>query len=565
VAVSKSGLAGRLAALERMHVISMEHFGQQIHFRFRHGMTQQVIYGSMLGADRARFHRRVAKALEVVYAGDLALHYDLLAHHHYSGGSPSRAAMYLIQAAESAAKVRADREAQAHYERAENLLSKCDNCPARCVDGVRLALLLGRSKVNYRLVRIREAIQDARMASSLAKRLADLGSLGEALSTLGEIAVEQARYVDATVVLRYAFQPLRALNDRKAMSRVILLTGRVQSLQGQFEDALETIDRAMSLHDPLDDAAHAAACKSWQGAIDFARGQHTQALESLQRGLVLAERAKAQDVIAQILARIAQVQLYRGKWGYAYERAQEALRHARTLGRPLTIADTRRVFAFVLMRIGAYQDADAHLADVFGVLANAEWRVELALARLVAGENCMALGRYEQAREHLDNSLALGLESNTVEIICRAQIGMSKLAAMEGDWPYAQLWCTEAKARARRAGLEMVISDARLALAQVYLARGELVRAQREGLQALEAGERLRCPYTRLRALALLGTAMMGLYQDVRAERLYAEADEIVGDLAETLPVSLREAFLAQSLVDKVQTRSASLPVGELA
>jgi tetratricopeptide (TPR) repeat protein len=182
----------------------------------------------------------------------------------------------------------------------------------------------------------------------------------------------------------------------------------------------------------------------------------------------------------------------------------------------------------------------------------------------VAGETCLALGRYEQAREHLDNSLSLGLESNTVEIICRGQIGMSELAAAEGDWPYAQLWCTEAKARARRAGLEMTVTDARLALARVYLARGELAQAQREARQAQEAGERLRCPYTRLRALALLGSAMLALSQQVRAERLFAEADTIVSDLADTLPESLREAFLAQPLVNRVRTRAVSVPVGGL-
>jgi tetratricopeptide (TPR) repeat protein len=556
--LSQTRLSAHLAALERMHVLSLAHFGEDIHYRFRQPMVQQVIYASMLRPDRERFHRRVGEALERVYANDLASWYSVSADHFYRGQVLPKTVAYLMLSGDLAAGVRGDREALAHYDQAETVLYECESCAPRCVLGTRLALLLRRGRVHYRLMNIAQAIDDSRRAGELAGRVADLRSKGEALLSQGEIALHQARYLDATVLLRHAMQPLSALQDHGAMSRVRLLEARLYALQGHYEEAARSVERAVALGDQVEDEAGLANCKSLQGMFDLATGRHRQASETLHRAVQLARRAGAQDVVVQSLLGLAQVLLRRGRWGEAIQLCREGLETSQTLGMPLVVADAKRVLALVLAWVGAYGEAREVLSDALTALANAEWRVELASAFWVSGEICLALSDYDEAGERFDNALMLGRESNTVRPIVHAQLGLSKLAAVEGNWPQAQRLCTEARARARRARLELTVVTARLELARAYAARGDWRRAQHEASQALDASTRLRCPYETFRASTILGEVFTALGQSSRGEQYLEEAGTIAGRLAGTLPQPLARVFL-----DRPDVRAACNPRDE--
>jgi class 3 adenylate cyclase/tetratricopeptide (TPR) repeat protein len=543
-ALSQARLSAHLATLERMHILSLAHFGEDIGYRFRQPMAQQVIYASMLRADRERIHRRVGEALEKVYANDLASQYSVVADHFYRGQVPQKTVVYLVLSGDLAAGARDDREALVHYDRAEAILSECEACAPRCVQGTRLAILLRRGRTHYRLMNIAEAIDDSRRASELAGHLADLRSKGEALLSQGEIALHQARYLDATVLLRYAMQPFSALQDHGAMSRALLLEARLHALQGRYEEAARLVERAVVLEDEVEDEVGLAHCRSLQGMFDYASGRHRQASDTLRRAVQLAQRAGAQDVVVQSLLGLARALLSRGRWGQAVQTCREGLETSQTLGMPLLVADAKRVLALVLSWVGAYEEAYEVLRDVLAALANAEWRVELASAFWISGETCLALGSYDEARERFDNALMLGRESNTVGPIVHAQLGLSKLAAVEENWPQAQRLCTEARARARRAGLELTVVAARLELARAYTARGDWRRAQHEASQALDASTRLRCPYETFRASAILGEVLTALGQSSRGQQHLEEAGAIARRLADTLPQPLARAFL---------------------
>jgi class 3 adenylate cyclase/tetratricopeptide (TPR) repeat protein len=564
-ALSERGLSARLATLERMHVLSMEHFGDDIHYRFRQLMTQRVIYASLLPTDREQFHRRVAEALAKVYADDLAAHYGVVADHFYRGQVPHRTVSYLLLAGDLAAQVGADRESLAHYDRAEAILSECDGREPRCVQGMRLALLLRRGRVHYRMMNIAAAIDDNRRGSELAESLLDLRSKGEALLGQGEIALHQARYLDASVLLRHAMQPFSALQDGRAMSRALLLTARLQALQGHYSAASRSVERAVALEDQLEDEAGLASCRSLQGLFESATGQHRQAADTLRRAVQLARRAGAQDIVAQSLLGLAQVLLCRGRWGQAVQTCREGLQLSESLGMPLVVADAKRVLALVLSSVGACDEAREVLGDALATLADAEWRVELASAFWISGEICLALEHYEEARERFDNALMLGRESNTVDPIVHAQLGLSKLAAAEENWPLAQRLCTEARARARRASMELSVVSARLELARAYTARGDWRRAQYEASQALDASNRLRCPYETFRASAILGELLDALGQPSRAGQYRQEARAIAERLAGTLPQPLARVFLDRPEVCAVRDNGGERLTGEVA
>lgn len=563
--VSEQELLGRLAVLEQMRVLSREKVAGGTELRFQHRMTRQVIYAGMLGADRERLHRHAAAAIESVHVDDLGPRYEQLAVHHRLGNAWSRAATYYILAGYEAQERREDQGALAFYDLAERALAECGDCSQRCRDGSMLFLSLRRAEVNYALADIPRAIEDRRRACEIASRLVDLDSMGEALLGLGDIAFHQARYVDAGVLVRRAMQPFASSGNSGAVSRSLLLAARIEASQGRLVDAARRIDEVLALDETAQDPELLAACRCWQGLAAVPTGRYRQAMEALQRAVQLGRRADSVEVVGLGLLGLAQVFLYRGRWTQALDSAREALQIAESAGASLAMADARRILALLLSRVGSYDAAHEAIIQSLSALARAEWRVELASAYWVAGNVCLAQGRYGEGQQRFDNAYALGRESNTVEAVVYAQLGLSQLAAARSDWANAHRLCTEARARARRAGLELAVVTARLVLARIHLARGEFRRAQYEAMQALDASARLRCPYEVFWASATLGEALSSLAQPLRAEQYVADARSAVAQIVSSLPDDLQECFVSQPHVRAVWHQEQLAPASEAA
>jgi DNA-binding SARP family transcriptional activator len=89
--------------------------------RFSHVLVRDTLYGRLGAARRARLHRRVAEALEVLYARDPGPHLAELAHHFLeasAAGKPAKAIQYARGAAERAVSALAYEEAVRLYQMA---------------------------------------------------------------------------------------------------------------------------------------------------------------------------------------------------------------------------------------------------------------------------------------------------------------------------------------------------------------------------------------------------------------------------------------------------------------
>jgi class 3 adenylate cyclase/tetratricopeptide (TPR) repeat protein len=72
----------------------------ELEYIFKHALTQEVAYESLLKQRRREIHGRIARTIEELYADRLEEHYEILAHHYERSGKVSRAVDYLILAGE---------------------------------------------------------------------------------------------------------------------------------------------------------------------------------------------------------------------------------------------------------------------------------------------------------------------------------------------------------------------------------------------------------------------------------------------------------------------------------
>ncbi len=93
-----------------------------VEYVFKHALTQEVAYGSILGEPRRRLHRRCVDAIERVHADRLAEHAEQLAHHAVRGELWQKAVAYLRQAGLKAATKSAPHDARSWLEQALSIL-----------------------------------------------------------------------------------------------------------------------------------------------------------------------------------------------------------------------------------------------------------------------------------------------------------------------------------------------------------------------------------------------------------------------------------------------------------
>ena len=94
----------------------------EVEYIFKHALTQEVAYNSLLIERRKTLHERTAQAIEEVYRSRLDDHYSELAHHYTRSGNTEKAIEYLQLAGQQAVQRSAYTEAINHLTTALELL-----------------------------------------------------------------------------------------------------------------------------------------------------------------------------------------------------------------------------------------------------------------------------------------------------------------------------------------------------------------------------------------------------------------------------------------------------------
>jgi predicted ATPase len=89
-----------------------------LEYTFKHALTHDVAYGSLLQDRRRELHAKVVQTVEALFADRLTEQIERLAHHAFRGEVWVKAVGYLRQAAAKALARSANREAVAYLEQA---------------------------------------------------------------------------------------------------------------------------------------------------------------------------------------------------------------------------------------------------------------------------------------------------------------------------------------------------------------------------------------------------------------------------------------------------------------
>ncbi len=246
---SDDELQRMLAALQVAEFIYEQPATGDVEYTFKHALTLEVGYNSVLVERRRLLHERAAQAIEALFSDRLEDHLSELAHHYDRSGNVRKAVEYLGRAGRLAAQQSAHSEAAGYFKRALDLLKNLPDRAERTRQEFDLQMALGWS-----LFILNPADPEREQVLIRARELCELlGEDAEQMEALLPLA--QFRFVrrEYGVARELAQRVLGLAEPAKATAMVAgahYVLGTISSFLGELEAAREHLELAVALFGP---------------------------------------------------------------------------------------------------------------------------------------------------------------------------------------------------------------------------------------------------------------------------------------------------------------------------
>ena len=405
-----AAVTASLRVLEQRHLVLPEG-GAALGYRFRHAITQDVVYGSLAYAQRRDLHRRVAEWLERRPADERQQLYPVLAHHWRGADHLPNAAKYLTKAGAHAVDQYANAEAVRFLSEALAIEEQLEEDAGEGARGRRAdqSLLLGKAHLG-----LSEYAAD-REHLERGLRLLGLGVPGGSVRLVAGILGEVVRQV------RTRAWPSRYVG-RRGDDRARLLRAAA-AYEGLAETYYYTGEQTLTLYACLRTLNLAeAAGRSPELARGYATFGTILGYTSLSRPAVrygrrAVETARAVGHLAALPYVYVIVGIERagvGDWRWATELFEDAARVGGEVGDRRRWADAMGHLAVISVLHGRIGDAARQLEAVYDEAASArDLRYQVgALVSLVSVR--LATDQLDDARaalREIEGAVAGGLQS----------------------------------------------------------------------------------------------------------------------------------------------------------
>jgi class 3 adenylate cyclase/predicted ATPase len=340
---------------------------------FKHALTQEVAYHSLVMERRRQLHERAAQGIEEVFGGQLEDHYSELAHHYSHSGNSEKAIKYLQKAGQQAVRRSAYAEAISHLTTALELLKTLPVTPERARQELTLQIALGAPLIATKGYGVPEVTQVYMRARELYQQEAgDIPQFLPLLFGLWRFYSVRGEYQTARELAEQLMRGAQNVQDSTLLVPAHFALGFSLFRLGQLAAARRHLEQGIVLYDPekhRPDRADAflygqdpmVICLSWASWALWYLGYPDQALASSQKALALAHELAHPFSLAFALHFAAVLHRLRREARNAQERAEAAIALANEQGFPYWAGGGMFVRGWALTEQGQMEEGIAQM------------------------------------------------------------------------------------------------------------------------------------------------------------------------------------------------------------
>ena len=465
----------------------------EIEYTFKHALTHQVAYESLLQERRRALHARIVEALEALAGDRVAEQVERLAHHALRGEVWEKALAYFRQAGEKALARSAYREAVGSFEQA---LSALQHLPERrdtleqAID-LRLALrtaLHPSGDSGGILAYLREA-------EALAAALDDSRRLGQVSMFLSQHFYVMGAHDQAIASGQRTLALATASEDFVLHALANRYLGVAYQLQGDYRRAIDCCTQTVASlegarrHERFGQVVlPAVSSYAWLAWCHAELGMFAEGRDLGEEGLRIAEAVDHPGSLMLASWGLGLLTLYQGSMHRALPLLERAVSLCQEAGFLIYFPLMAAALGAAYTRFGRGTDAVPLLTQAMEQTTATEMAGFQALCGLPLGEAQMLAGRLKEAHALTERALALAREhqerGNQAYALCL--LGEITARRQPPEHERAEAHYRQALALAEELGMRPLQAHCHRGLGTLYAMTGQCEQARAELSLAIE-------------------------------------------------------------------------------
>ena len=240
-------LMSNLSALKDSELLYERGIYPQSTYIFKHALTREVVYDSILTKRKKKLHDEIGNAIEELYKDNIDEHYGVLSEHYITSENYEKGAEYSILAAKKARKGASFNDAIAYGETSANCLEKLprtEDVEKKIIDAkVTLGLYYNQMFQHFEAKEAVEPIIELALRRDYKRRISQIYTIIGTYSLMVE-----GDYPKALQYLKEALKIAEELEDRLSLFLASHWIGHVFAESCEFERALHHVEKALEIN-----------------------------------------------------------------------------------------------------------------------------------------------------------------------------------------------------------------------------------------------------------------------------------------------------------------------------
>ena len=371
--ISEQELLSHLSVLRDAEIIYERGIYPQSTYIFKHALTREVVYDSIMTKRRQKLHLDIGDAIEEAYKDNLDQHYTVLAEHYIAGENWEKGAEYCRLAGRKAERAASFNDAIAYTEKRIACLDKLPQTED-----------------------VQRKIIDAR-------------------TTLGLYHIEMNHHFKAKEAVEPIVDLALELDYKRRISQIYSIMGSYwYQVAEDFPKAFKYLEDALKIAEELSDTLSLAQANYWLGQALAYSCKYERALHHIGKALEISVAGNSLWNISVLKSMISQWVYYpQGRIDLCYQTSDEALRLAEESGDIYS-----RSWGYTFHGYSCYckrflERAEEHLLKGIDLSESTDLLGSFFMGYLLLGDTYFDMGEYERSKECYEKVI-LRLEQSIV-------------------------------------------------------------------------------------------------------------------------------------------------------